>query len=326
MKLDIQKGEKMYKELKPMLNAEELVKHLEEKGVKFELTSIEDAQKYLKKNNNYFKLVSYRKNFQKYESGEKQGKYIDLDFKMLEDLSIIDMRLRKTILSIVLDLEHYTKVKLLSEVEKVSKDGYGIVEEYIQSLKDKDEYEYLQNELNKNIKSTYCGDIVEKYQGEYPIWAFVEIIPFGRLIKFYMFVADRLQDKQMIDEAYLLKNIRELRNACAHNNCILNDLKAETTKHKTNYKILSEIANIGISKKIRDNKMSNARIQQIVTLLYLNKKMTTSKGVQKHQVESLQDLKNRIEYHMDYYKTNDLVYTNLKFLNKIIDNWYNNTI
>lgn len=326
MKSDIQEGEKMYKELKPMLNAEELVKHLEEKGVKFELTSIDDAQKYLQKNNNYFKLVSYRKNFQKYGSGEKQGRYIDLDFKMLEDLSIIDMRLRKTILSIVLDLEHYTKVKLLSEVEKVSKDGYGIVEEYTQDLKDKDEYEYLQNELNKNIKSTYCGDIVEKYQGEYPIWAFVEIIPFGRLIKFYMFVADRLQDKQMIDEAYLLKNIRELRNACAHNNCILNDLKAETTKHKTNYKILSEIANIGISKKIRDNKMSNARIQQIVTLLYLNKKMTTSKGVQKHQVESLQDLKNRIEYHIDYYKTNDLVYTNLKFLNKIIDNWYNNTI
>ena len=55
----------MYKELKPMLNAEELVKHLEEKGVKFELTSIDDAQKYLQKNNNYFKLVSYRKNFQK---------------------------------------------------------------------------------------------------------------------------------------------------------------------------------------------------------------------------------------------------------------------
>ncbi len=316
----------MYKELKPMLNAEELIKHLESKGVKFELTSIQDARKYLEENNNYFKLVSYRKNFSKYEQGNNKGKYINLDFKMLEDLSIIDMRLRKTMLSIVLDLEHYAKVKLLSEVEKNTKDGYSLVEKYIISLKNKNEYNFLENELNKNIKGTYCGDLVAKYKGEYPIWVFVEIISFGRLIKFYMFVADRLQDKQMIDEAYLLKNIRELRNACAHNNCILNDLKAETTKHKTNYKILSEIANIGISKKIRDNKMSNARIQQIVTLLYLNKKMKTSKGVQKHQVESLQDLKNRIEYHMDYYKTNDLVYTNLKFLNKIIDNWYNNTI
>ena len=37
----------MYKEIKPMLDAEELINHLNEKGVKFELTSMEDAKKYL---------------------------------------------------------------------------------------------------------------------------------------------------------------------------------------------------------------------------------------------------------------------------------------
>ena len=77
----------MYKELKPMLTPSELIKHLESKGVKFELINKEDAQKYLEENNNYFKLVSYRKNFPKYENGENIGKYIDLDFKMLMDLS-----------------------------------------------------------------------------------------------------------------------------------------------------------------------------------------------------------------------------------------------
>ncbi len=316
----------MYKESKPMLNAGELVKHLMEKGVKFELFSKDDAEKYLEKNNNYFKLVSYRKNFSKYEDGEKQGKYIDLDFKMLIDLSIIDMRLRKTMLSIVLDLEHYTKVRLLSKVEKASKDAYGIVEDYVQNLKNNREYDYLKNELNKNIRSTYCGDLVAKYGDEYPIWAFVEIIPFGRLIKFYMFVANRLQDKAMLDEAYLLKNVRELRNACAHNNCIINDLKSSTSEHRANYKILSEIASIGVSKKTRDNKMSNVRIQQIVTLLYLNKRMITSEGVLNNQIKILNELKDRIEHHIDYYETNDLVQTNLKFLTKIIDTWYTNSI
>lgn len=122
----------MYKELKPMLTPQELINHLEEKGVKFKLINKEDAQKYLEENNNYFKLVSYRKNFPKYENGENIGKYIDLDFKMLMDLSIVDMRIRKTMLSIVLDLEHYTKVKLLSKIENTSKDGYTIVEEYMQ--------------------------------------------------------------------------------------------------------------------------------------------------------------------------------------------------
>lgn len=116
----------MYKESKPMLTPLELVNHLEEKGVKFELTNKENAQKYLEENNNYFKLVSYRKSFPKYENGENCGKYINLDFKMLTDLSIIDMRIRKTMLNIVLDLEHYIKVKLLSKIEKTSKDGYRL--------------------------------------------------------------------------------------------------------------------------------------------------------------------------------------------------------
>ncbi len=316
----------MYKELKPMLNAEELIKHLEKKGVKFELTSTESAKKYLEENNNYFKLVSYRKNFSKYETGKKIGKYINLDFKMLEDLSIIDMRLRKTLLSMVLDLEHYAKVKLLSKIETTTKDGYSLVEDYILKLKNNDEYDFLENELNKNIKGTYCGDLIAKYKGEYPIWVFVEIIPFGRFIKFYMFVANELNDKEMIDEAYLLKNVRELRNACAHNNCILNDLKAGTSNYKTNYKILSEIAKIGISKDSRNKRMSNSRIQQVVTLLYLSKGIITSKGVIEHQAEKLQELKNRIEHHIDYYDKNNLIQSNFNFLNKIIDNWYNNSI
>lgn len=108
----------MYKESKPMLSANELIEHLDKKGIKFNMINKNDAQKYLEDNNNYFKLVSYRKKFPKYDKGENIGKYIDLDFEMLIDLSIIDMRIRKTMLSIVLDLEHYTKVKLLSKIEK----------------------------------------------------------------------------------------------------------------------------------------------------------------------------------------------------------------
>lgn len=316
----------MYKEIKPMLTPSELIEHLESKGVKFELINKEDAQKYLEENNNYFKLVSYRKNFPKYENGENCGKYINLDFKMLIDLSIIDMRIRKTMLSIVLDLEHYAKVKLLSKIENNSKDGYTIVEEYIRDLKDKNEYEYFEKELDKNKTGTYCGDLVTKYNGEYPIWVFVEIIPFGRLIKFYRFVANKLQDRKMMDESYMLMDVRELRNACAHNNCIINDLKSDTSKYMANYRVLNELAKTGISKKVRDNKLSNIRMKQLITLLYLNKNITTSEGILKHQTDMLHELKNRIEYHIDYYNTNQLVQTSLKFLNKIIDNWYTNSI
>ena len=100
----------------------------------------------------------------------------------------------------------------------------------------------------------------------------------------------------------------------------------EAQKSKENDRILNEIANIGISKETRNKRMSNSRIQQIVTLLYLNKKITTSDGVLKHQTEKLQDLKSRIEHHIDYYSKNNLIQANFNFLNKIIDNWYNSSI
>lgn len=316
----------MYRELKPMLTPSELIEHLETKGVKFELINRENAKKYLEENNNYFKLVSYRKNFPKYQNGENYGKYIGLDFKMLMDLSIIDMRIRKTMLSIVLDVEHYAKVKLLSKIENGSKDGYTIVEEYMQDLKSKNEYEYLESELNKNKTGTYCGDLVTKYDGEYPIWVFVEIVPFGRLIKFYRFIAEKLKDKKMINESYMLMDVRELRNACAHNNCIINDLKSGTSKYPANYIVLNTIAKMGISKKVRDNKLSNTRIKQLITLLYLNKNIVTSQGVLNHQAKSLNELKERIEHNIDYYEKNELIKTSFNFLNKIIDIWYTNSI
>ena len=245
---------------------------------------------------------------------------------MLMDLSIIDMRIRKTMLSIVLDVEHYAKVKLLSKMENESKDGYTIVEEYMQDLKSKNEYECLESELNKNKTGTYCGDLVTKYDGEYPIWVFVEIVPFGRLIKFYRFIAEKLKDKKMINESYMLMDVRELRNACAHNNCIINDLKSGTSKYPANYIILNTIAKMGISKKVRDNKLSNTRIKQLITLLYLNKNIVTSEGVLNHQAKSLNELKERIEHNIDYYEKNELIKTSFNFLNKIIDIWYTNSI
>ena len=194
----------MYKEIKPMLNVHEQVEHLLKNGVKFEIISKEEAENYLGKNNNYFKLTAYRKNFEKYDTGKDKDKYINLDFQMLIDLSIIDMRLRKCLLNIVLDLEHYTKIKLLNMVENTTKDGYLLVEKYIKNL-NKKEHTVLEHELSRHIENTYCGNLDCKYNKEYPIWVFIEIIPFGRLIKFYKFVAENLHDNEMLNEAYLLK-------------------------------------------------------------------------------------------------------------------------
>ena len=76
---------------KPWLTPQEQVEHLRNQGVRFDLMSENDATSYLAKNNNFFRLRSYRQGFAKVEEGKRKGQFANLDFKMLVDLSIIDM-------------------------------------------------------------------------------------------------------------------------------------------------------------------------------------------------------------------------------------------
>lgn len=311
----------MYKITKPKLNVNEQIDHLVKKGVKFDIISKENAVKYLSENNNYFKLTAYRKTFLKHPGGISAGMYIDLDFEMLKDLSIIDMRLRYALLHMALDVEHFAKVRLLKLIENSIEDGYQIVIDFIKSLS-KEQKDFLKSELDRNRDNPYCGDIFGKYENDYPVWTFVEIIPFGRFISFYSFCADRFHDNKLKDEYYLLKSIKDLRNATAHNNCIINDLTPNNSKYRTKFCVNRELSKIGISKSKRDLKMSNTRIQQIVTLLYNHKRLVSSDGVHQYQSKTLNTIVERMFHHIDYYEKNETITTTFKFLKLVIDKWF----
>lgn len=307
---------------KPKLSVTDQVEHLKSKGIKFSIVSEEAARVYLSENNNYFKLASYRKNFAKHPDGENAGKYVDLEFAYLQDLSIIDMRLRYALVHISLDVEHFTKVALVKMVEQSEEDGYSIVSDYIDSLED-NQKKIFESEISRNRGNVYCGSIVKKYDGSYPIWAFVEIIPFGRLVSFYKFCAERFDDQKMKDNYYRLLTCKEIRNACAHSNCILNELLPGTTTHKTNNDVSRALMDIpGLTKAIRIRKMSNAHIQQIVTLLYMHKEIVTSKGVHEHEWKALKDVVERMQRNINYYSKNDAITTSFNFLKLVVDNWF----
>ncbi len=70
--------------------------------------------------------------------------------------------------------------------------------------------------------------------------------------------------------------------------------------------------------------MSNARIQQIITLLYVYEEIVTSTGVQDKAVERLRKFEERMIRNLEYYKYNDMIRTNFEFLKLVIDNWYLN--
>ena len=122
--------------IKPMLCVEDLIEHSKSKGIVFNIISESDAEKYLDKNNNYFKLTSYRKNYAKITSGSNQGKYAHLDFAHLIELARLDVEIRHLLLKMCLDIEHFLKVSLIKAVEDnfragTGEDGYRIVVDFL---------------------------------------------------------------------------------------------------------------------------------------------------------------------------------------------------
>lgn len=120
--------------LRPMMKISEMVSYLKTKNIKFELISEENAEKYLRDNNNYYNITSYKHNFEKYMvDGVFVNKYIDLDFAYLKDLAIIDHRVRLLFFKIIIDIEHYLKIKILNLIENIdAEDGYKIVNLYLE--------------------------------------------------------------------------------------------------------------------------------------------------------------------------------------------------
>lgn len=314
----------------PQLSIEGQIKDLKDKGITFQHFTEEMAEFYLAENNNYFKLRAYRKNFNK-----SNGKYSDLDFGALVDLAEIDKQLRKLVSQLSLDIEHCERVKLLKFIAQSNEDGYDIVEKYKEKLK-KDElnlnicskpFTALESEIDRNKDSEFCGDLIRKYTDgihRMPVWVFVEIISFGSFIKFLDFCAKRIDNKKLQNDVYLLKDVKRIRNAAAHNNCLLNNLSLNTSKYKTNYSVNRFLSDdVKVSKHCRDTRMSNAAIRAIVTLLYTYKTLVADINNHNEQALAVNKFIDRCYKNINYYQSNDLIIATFDFLKKIIDKTFN---
>ena len=163
--------------MKKKLTIDEQIEDLKKKGVTFEIMSEEEAKKFLRYNNYYFKLKSYAKN---YPINPKNGKYVNLEFAYLQELSTLDMHFRRFCLRLTLDLEHILKTKLIRDFNlNDSCDGYQIILDYLTTN------ESLSNELSsfKSFGYTAKDVILAKYSGNLAIWNFIEIIEFGKTYK-----------------------------------------------------------------------------------------------------------------------------------------------
>ena len=301
------------RERKPKKSAEELVRDMAVRhGVTFNWISEQEAAEYFIDRNNFLRTASYRKNYYKHEDGKRKEEYIGLDFLALIELSTIDMYLRRYLLRMCIDVEHALKVRLIADIEK--------------------DNESIKKSIAGKEGTIFAGDLVSKYftvggdrpdkllkNVDCPAWVLVELLSFGAFIRFANFYYEEKKVYNPLYNTAILNSIRSLRNACAHNNCILNDLKR--TANTTPAKILTDfVSEHGIKKDSRKRNLSTRPILEITSLLY-EYSLAVSSKVRASGLEELRTFVNtRAIEKKDILSSNTLLVSRYTFLKSLLDN------
>jgi len=302
---------------KNLLSSTELVNDMERRGIKFDIISKESAIHFLSEHNYYFKLAAYRANYAKYPCGQLSGKYINLDFAYLKELSTIDMHLRYLILQMCLDIEHQLKVLLIHDIENnPDEDGYNIVRLF-------DPNKSRQHKFMNQAKTSYAKNLIEKYAiSDYPIWAFCELIDFGTFCHLYEKYIRLYKDRKHLPKYSYLYSIRNLRNASAHSNCLIYKLPLKNANVNADISnIISRIPTITESSRITYLKIQP--IHDIAVLLYLYSNYVRSEGLVKKRRHDLYKLFFvRMKKHKEYFFKNEYITNSYIFCTKLIEHFF----
>lgn len=290
-------------------------------GITFEISNEEDAEEFLSGSTYFFKVKAFAKDYQK---DRFTGKYINLDFAYLRELSLLDAYLRKDIMSIAVDVEHFLKTSLIKAIsENPLEDGYTLMDDYFQT------YPKVKEEIRSKSRNSYCHDLVQKMDTEgYAVWNAVEVMSFGQLANLYKLYSMRHNgwNKKICN---LLLPAKSIRNAAAHNNCILNSLQnpysvplpaPHITKQIESY--ISKIPSLKKS-KARRTKLLNPVIHDFIALLYLFDKVCTSKKTKFYTYKHLHE-----RFHMlfprnpNFFEGNATIVSSYEFIVKVVDFLY----
>lgn len=318
---------------KPMRSPSELIAMLrDDKGITFNYMSEADAESYLSDRNNYLRTASYRKNYDKHTTGENAGKYIQLDFAYLVELSKLDMYLRTHLLQMCIDIEHALKVKVIADIESNAlENGYDIVDSFLRDNPD------VLKSIAQKADSIFTGDLIDKYfslcyvydsannirteilSTDCPVWVLVELLAFKDFTRFLKYYDNYYNGRLNLNFNHL-NTIRSLRNACAHNNCLLLSVRPGTTQPTS--KVSQYVSRIpGIKKEERKNKLSCRPIFEIVCLLMEYNSLISPQLRQGRMRDLKKFAHGRLVSHYGFFSGNQVVSTAIDFLQKVIDNF-----
>ena len=316
-----------------MLNIDELINNLKNKNVKFNKMTEEEVKLYLKTNNNYYNVTSYKNNFERYmNDGKFVDKYIDLDFAYLKDMSDIDYKVRILLFKMIINIEHSLKLKILDIIDNIDEeDGYNIVNLFLEEDFNNENFpKKVHNSILKKVGNTYYQKIFTKYDIDndkklenIPIWELLEIITFGELVNFYDYLTKYYNLKKDNKYVYILREIIKLRNCVCHDTNILTDLGIKDNYYTIPFDVIEYCKNCGILREARDNKLRNSRIKQITCTLYMFNVSVLNKKVIEDVKKDIKKLFfNGIIKNKEYYNNNELLKSVYDYFENIIKKYY----
>ena len=138
-------------------------------------------------------------------------------------------------------------------------------------------------------------------------------------------MAEKEYGVQIVNNTFM-NVVRDLRNAAAHSNCILNKMTERIDNTK---QISSEISEFikgmpDISKQSRTNNLNCKFAYNFITLLYVYDNLLGEISRQKRYQQIKEFLEGRVIRNQHYFKSNTKIVGVYKFHKKVVDNLLNN--
>ena len=281
-------------------------------GITFNLKSEEEAAVFLAKHNYFFRLKQYA------DFGEKtkSGKFINVDFGQMVELSTVDMFLRKLILKMTLDFEHYLKVKIINDSqENPADDGYAVVESFLETH---NRVRHLIENLNNSL-NFYNRQVFEKYKETPSVWSIVEMLGFSDFIDFYAHYYQYFHLKCEYTPHF--DSVRRLRNAAAHNTCMISNLKPQNwfkSDIEINFELLG--AKLDVGNGVISSCLKVPVLNDFAVMLSNYVKLISSPKIKEKTLEEIQDFFNgRMILNKDYFENVNEIKNAYHFAKDVLD-------
>ena len=295
------------------LTVPEIISYCKETlGITFNIKSEEEAAVFLAKHNYFFRLKQYA------DFGEKtkSGKFINVDFGQMVELSTVDMFLRKLILKMTLDFEHYLKVKIINDSqENPADDGYTVVENFLETH---NRVRHLIENLN-NSSYFYNRQVFDKYKEKTSVWSIVEMLGFSDFIDFYAHYYQYFHLKCEYTPHF--DSVRRLRNAAAHNTCMISNLKPQNwfkSDIEINFELLG--AKLEVGNGVISSCLKVPVLNDFAVMLSNYVKLISSPKIKEKTLEEMQDFFNgRMILHKDYFENVNEIKNAYHFAKDVLD-------